>query len=112
EETGYLERDGVDEVAQRLGIKTSEVTAVLASLQLLDPPGVFARNLKECLSIQLKQKDAFTEPMRVMLEHLDLLAKRDFASLKRLCSCDEKDILEMLGVIRSLNPRPSTGYES
>lgn len=111
EETGYLEHGGVDQVAERLAITSSEVNEVLARLQLLDPPGVFARDLKECLSIQLKQKDAFSEPMRVMLDHLDLLAKRDFAGLKKLCGCDETDILDMLGSIRSLNPRPSAGYE-
>ena len=57
---------------------------MLAILQTFDPPGVCARNLTECLAIQLKERDRFDPAMQALVEHLDLLAKRDFAALRRL----------------------------
>ncbi|MGO8655624.1 RNA polymerase sigma-54 factor, partial [Rhizobium ruizarguesonis] len=81
---------------------------VLATLQSLDPPGVFARSLAECLAIQLRQKDRYDPAMQALVENLELLARRDFATLKRLCGVDEEDLLDMLGEIRQLNPKPGS----
>ena len=53
-------------------------------LQTFDPPGVCARNLTECLAIQLKERDRFDPAMEALVAHLDLLAKRDFAALRRV----------------------------
>ncbi|MGO7208908.1 RNA polymerase sigma-54 factor, partial [Rhizobium ruizarguesonis] len=88
----------------------AQAERVLATLQSLDPPGVFARSLAECLAIQLRQKDRYDPAMQALVENLELLARRDFATLKRLCGVDEEDLLDMLGEIRQLNPKPGSGF--
>ncbi|UHS60032.1 RNA polymerase factor sigma-54 [Agrobacterium vaccinii] len=112
DETGYLAADAVNEIAERLGKDERDVNAVLTALQALDPPGIFARSLSECLSIQLAQKDRLDPAMKAFVSNLELLAKRDFVSLKRLCGVGEEDLLDMLAEIRSLNPRPGAGFET
>ena len=61
-----------------------------------DPPGVCARNLTECLAIQLKERDRFDPAMQALVDHLDLLAKRDFAALRRICGVDDEDLADMI----------------
>ena len=85
---------------------------MLAILQTLDPPGVCARNLTECLAIQLKDRDRFDPAMRALVEHLDLLAKRDLAALRRLCGVNEEDLADMIAEIRNLNPKPGLAFGS
>ncbi|MDM9619282.1 RNA polymerase factor sigma-54 [Rhizobium sp. S96] len=111
DEAGYLHAD-LGEVAERLGADPADMERVLAALQTLDPPGVFARNLAECLAIQLRQKDRYDPAMQALVGNLELLARRDFATLKRLCGVDEEDLLDMLGEIRQLNPKPGSGFEA
>jgi RNA polymerase sigma-54 factor len=79
-------------------------------LQKFDPPGVCARNLCECLAIQLRELDRYDPAMRALVEHLDLLAKRDFASLRRLCGVDDEDMADMIGEIRRLDPKPGLKF--
>lgn len=112
DETGYIAVDAVQETAERLGTTTAAAETVLKALQGFDPPGVFARSLSECLAIQLAQKDRLDPAMRAFIDNLELLAKRDFATLKKLCGVDEEDLLDMLSEIRTLNPRPGAGFES
>lgn len=83
DEAGYLTADTAS-IAVTLGTSLSDVEAVLAKLQMADPPGVFARDLKECLSLQLKEKDRFDPAMAALVAHLDLVARRDYAALKGL----------------------------
>jgi RNA polymerase sigma-54 factor len=110
-ETGYLMGD-VASVAETLGATIADVEKVLAILQGFDPPGVFARTLRECLMIQLKEQDRFDPAMAVLIDHLDLIAKRDFAGLKSLCRVDLDDIKEMIAEIRKLNPKPGNAFGS
>ena len=111
DDAGYLQAD-LAETATRLGAAPADVERVLAALQLLDPPGVFARSLSECLAIQLRQKDRFDPAMERLIQNLELLARRDFATLKRLCGVDEEDLLDMLTEIRQLNPKPGSSFEA
>jgi RNA polymerase sigma-54 factor len=83
---------------------------VLASCQEFDPPGLFARDLAECLALQLKARDRFDPAMRAMIANLELLAKRDFTQLRRLCGVGEDDLLDMLAEIRALDPRPGLAF--
>src|SRR5205823_1590981 len=75
-------------------------------VQTFDPPGVCARNLTECLSIQLRERDRFDPAMQALVKHLDLVAKRDLAGLRRICGVSEEDLTDMIGEIRRLNPKP------
>jgi RNA polymerase sigma-54 factor len=111
DEAGYLQGD-IEDIAVRLGKRMQEVEDILASLQTLDPPGVFARSLSECLAIQLRQRDRFDPAMEALVRNLELLAKRDFASLRKICGVDDEDLLDMLSEIRKLNPKPGAGFES
>ncbi|WP_426231136.1 RNA polymerase factor sigma-54 [Pararhizobium sp. DWP3-4] len=111
DEAGYLHAD-ITEMAERLGCATADVARVLDSLQQFDPPGVFARTLSECLAIQLRARDRLDPAMAALLDNLELLARRDFTSLKRICGVDEEDLLDMLAEIRKLDPKPGTGFEA
>jgi RNA polymerase sigma-54 factor len=111
DEAGYLTGD-LEAVAERLGAPLAEIEAVLAIVQAFDPPGVCARNLSECLSIQLREQNRFDPAMQALLAHLDLVARRDFAALRRLCGVDEADLADMIAEIRRLNPKPGLAFGS
>jgi RNA polymerase sigma-54 factor len=93
DEAGYLPAD-LGQAADRLGASQEAVDEVVAVLQKFDPPGVCARNLSECLAIQLRELNRYDPAMQALVEHLDLLAKRDIASLRKLCGVDDDDITE------------------
>lgn len=109
DDSGYVPAD-LGQAAERLGTSVSEVEAVLAILQTFDPPGICARSLSECLAIQLRERDRYDPAMQALVEHLDLLAKRDFASLRRICGVDDEDIADMIGEIRHLDPKPGLKF--
>lgn len=108
-EAGYLTADTAS-IAETLGTSVNDVEAVLAKLQAADPPGVFARDLQECLTLQLKEKDRFDPAMAVLVSHLDLVAKRDYAALKSLCRVDPDDLNDMVAELRALNPKPGHAF--
>jgi RNA polymerase sigma-54 factor len=111
DEAGYLVGD-LSAVAERLGAPPAEIETVLAILQGFDPPGVCARNLAECLTIQLKEQDRFDPAMQALVAHLDLVARRDFPALRRLCGVDDTDLADMIAEIRRLNPKPGLAFGS
>src|SRR6266404_2461979 len=96
DEAGYLPPD-LGQVAERLGASPKDVEEVLEVLQKFDPPGICARNLSECLAIQLRELNRYDPAMQALVEHLDLLAKRDIASLRKFCGVDDEDITDMIG---------------
>ena len=71
-----------------------------------------ARNLTECLAIQLKERDRFDPAMQALVGRLDLLAKRDLAALRRICGVGDEDLTEMIAEIRRLNPKPGLAFGS
>ena len=109
DEAGYLVGD-LAQVADKLGASGCEVEAMLATLQAFDPPGVCARNLTECLAIQLRERNRFDPAMQALVAHLDLLAKRDVPGLKRACGVSEEDLIDMIAEIRHLNPKPGLAF--
>jgi RNA polymerase sigma-54 factor len=111
DEAGYLPVD-LAQAAERLGAAQADVDAVLSVLQTFDPPGICARSLSECLAIQLRELNRYDPAMQGLVEHLDLLAKRDFASLRKLCGVDDEDLTDMIGEIRRLNPKPGLKFGS
>ena len=111
DEAGYL-RAEPGEIAERLGALESDVLAALAVCQTFDPAGLFARDLAECLALQLKARDRFDPAMASLVANLDLLARRDFVALRRICAVDEEDLVAMVAEIRALDPRPGTAFSS
>lgn len=106
---GYLRCD-LAETAERLGCDLAEVEEVLRTLQGFEPTGVFARDVRECLMLQLQEVNRCDPAMVAMLDNLDLLARRDMAGLRRVCGVDDDDLREMIGEIRALTPRPGAAF--
>lgn len=109
-EAGYLALD-IEALALQLGISTGAIESVLARLQTLDPPGIFARSVKECLAIQLRERDRLDPMMQRLLDNLDLIANHDLAALARAVGCDREDLMDMLGELRALDPKPGRAFE-
>lgn len=108
-ETGYITADLAD-VAERLGTEIEDVEAVLQVLQTFEPTGICARNLKECLALQLAERNRLDPAMQVFLDHLELFAKRDFEQLMKLTGADREDIASMVDDIRLCNPKPGLAF--
>jgi RNA polymerase sigma-54 factor len=111
DETGYL-RESVEEIAQRLDAPESRVAEMLKTIQGFDPCGVGARDLAECLAIQLRERDRFDPAMQIFIANLPLVARRDYARLSRLCGVDEEDIADMAAEIRRLDPKPGRAFSN
>lgn len=109
DESGYL-RESLEDIAGRLGAGLAETEAALALIQTFDPSGVGARDLAECLAIQLKERDRYDPAMRIFVANLPLVAKRDFAQLSRLCGVDSEDVADMAAELRRLDPKPGRAF--
>lgn len=110
DEAGYLRTD-TGELARRLGASAALVDRTLALLKTFEPTGVFAANLAECLAIQLRERNRLDPAMAALLSNLDLVARRDYGGLRRLCGVDESDLSDMLAELRLLNPKPGAGFD-
>jgi len=111
DESGYIPGD-LAAAAERLGTGLAEIEAVLAILQTFEPPGICARDLAECLAIQLKERNRYDPAMAALIGRLDLVARRDFAALKKICGVGDEDLAEMIAELRRLNPKPGLAFGS
>ena len=111
DESGYLSSDPMV-LADTLGADPALIKAVLARMQRFDPAGVFARDLGECLAIQLRELDRLDPAMECLLAHLDLVARRDTRALMRECGVDAEDIDDMIDEIRALDPKPGLTFDA
>lgn len=109
-EDGYFQED-LHDLAMQTSTSLSQVEAVLKQFQTLEPVGVGARNLKECLTIQLQEKNRFDPAMSLLLDNLALLAKREFEKLMKVCEVSREDFNDMIREIKELDPRPAAKYE-
>jgi RNA polymerase sigma-54 factor len=108
---GYVGGD-LAKLAERLSCPPALVEATLAKLQQFEPCGVFARDLAECLGLQLRERDRLDPAMQTLLKHLDLLARHDRNQLMRLCGVDAEDLADMVTEIRALDPKPGLSFET
>jgi RNA polymerase sigma-54 factor len=106
---GYLRTDLAD-MAERLGCGPERIERVLGRLQGFEPVGVFARDVRECLMLQLKDKNRYDPAMEALLGNLELLARRDMQALKRACGVDDEDLKDMIAELRGLTPRPGAAF--
>jgi RNA polymerase sigma-54 factor len=109
DEAGYLTIP-LEEVADDLGVELAEAETGLALVQSLDPSGVGARNLAECIAIQAREADRYDPCMAALIANLDLVARGEVERLKRLCRVDDEDFADMLRELRSYNPRPGLAF--
>ncbi|MGE4221329.1 MAG: RNA polymerase factor sigma-54 [Alphaproteobacteria bacterium] len=108
--TGWLTGDLAD-TAAALGCPVPRVEAVLAVLRRFDPSGVFARDLRDCLALQLADRNRLDPAMQALLDNLPLLARQDKAGLMACCGVDAEDLAEMVQEIRALNPKPGSAFD-
>ncbi len=118
DDDGYLTQS-LQELAEtlpaELEIEPEELQIALNHLQNFDPTGVGARDARECLALQLEAlpNDASqTLALEIVRNHLDLLANRDFARIKKHLNCDDDQLRDAQFLIRSLNPRPGAPFSS
>ncbi|MEZ5841279.1 MAG: RNA polymerase factor sigma-54 [Hyphomicrobiales bacterium] len=111
DESGYLRTD-LEAAADRLGVVPERIESVLAILHTFDPAGICARDLAECLALQLMDRDRFDPAMQTLVANLELIARRDFGQLKRLCGVDDEDLADMLAELKRLDPRPGNAFGS
>ncbi len=111
DEAGYLHAD-LDQLAAKLGAPLELVEGVLATLQTLDPPGVFARSLGECLALQLKEQNRYDPQIAALLDNLDLIAAHNMTALRKAVGADMGEIADMIEEIKRLNPKPGLRFGS
>ncbi len=119
DDDGYLKQDLtelLEIIPSELEIGIEDLNIALVHLQYLDPPGVGARDLRECLLLQLKMMPDDTaelkQAMKLVNEHLDTLASRDFTRIKKLLGCDDDRLQSIQQLITQLNPRPGSAFGS
>jgi RNA polymerase sigma-54 factor len=116
-EDGYVTEPLADiarSLSADLPVTEEEVEQVLAFVQTLDPTGVGARTLAECIALQLAQLDAETPgrdiAVAIARDHLQSVADRDLGALRRACGADEETLETALALIRGCNPRPGAAF--
>jgi RNA polymerase sigma-54 factor len=108
-EAGYLAGDPAS-LVETLGATEQHVTRILSTLRGFEPVGVFARDLKDCLRLQLKELDRLDPAMAALVDNLERVAKRDYPALRQACGVSQEDLQDMLLELRRLNPKPGNAF--
>ena len=113
---GYIKNDDVSEIYKKLQIQNYNITlslveSTLKKIQEFDPSGVFARDLSECIEIQLKLKKIFNSKYHFLVRNLELLAKNDINTLSKKARIKKNELLKMIKNIKSLNPKPANIFD-
>jgi RNA polymerase sigma-54 factor len=98
-------------IARAMVLPLERIEAVRRVMMRFDPPGLFARDLKECLGAQLADKNRLDPAMQTLLDNLELLARRDLRGLMARCGVDAEDLTEMIAEIRALDPKPAASFD-
>ena len=111
----YIEPSGwflqnIDEIVSFSGFERNAIESVLNRMQKFEPSGVFARNLKECLSIQLRNNESFSEKNITVIENLELLGEGNLKELQKITGMRDEELKESIKNIRLLNPKPGLKY--
>ncbi len=109
DEAGYLQGD-LESLAELLGAPLELVEETLKVMQGFEPCGVFARDLRECLTLQLKELDRCDPAMAALIDNLHLLAAHDRVALKRVTGVSDEDLCDMIAEVKHLNPKPGLKY--
>jgi len=109
EETGYLETP-LRVIAEAMDVPPHEAEEALALVQSLDPPGVGARNLEECIALQARAADRYDPAMARLIANLELLGRGQMKDLKRICGVDDEDLADMVAELRAYDPKPGCRF--
>ena len=109
EQSGYLPIPP-EEIAKKLGLKKDQVEQVLSGLKLLEPRGIFASGLEECLLLQIQGMEQEEALKRVIKDHLQDVAEGRISSISRDLKLSSAEVRKLIHIIKELNPRPLNGY--
>jgi RNA polymerase sigma-54 factor len=109
DDAGYFTGD-LHDIAARLQLAPSDVERVLKIIHGFEPTGVGARNLAECLALQAIEADRYDPCMQALIGNLELLARGELATLRRICGVDAEDLADMIAELRAYNPKPGLAY--
>jgi RNA polymerase sigma-54 factor len=109
EETGYLDTP-LRAIAEGLDVGLDEAEEALALVQSLDPPGIAARSLDECIALQARAADRYDPAMARLIANLELLARGQMKDLKRICGVDDEDLADMIAELRAYDPKPGCRF--
>lgn len=110
DENGYMTAPVAD-VAAQLNAPVARVEKVLGIMQRFDPPGIFARDLKECMKLQLVERNRFDPAMEAFITHLELLGTGDLKKMREVCNVSLEDLQDMLTEVRALDPKPALRFD-
>lgn len=111
DENGYLTAP-LAAIAADTGASQDEADQALALVHGLDPPGVGARSLSECLALQARAADRYDPAMARMIDNLELLARGRMGDLKRICGVDDEDLADMVRELRAYDPKPGSSFST
>ncbi len=110
DETGYL-RDSEEKLVEKLGCSAERLEKLLGTMKGFDPTGVFARDLAECMALQLEERGQLDAPMKTLLDNLSMLGDHDFKGLAEKCGVNDTYLKDMVEEIKSLNPKPAGEFD-
>jgi RNA polymerase sigma-54 factor len=99
-------------IAAAMGCEEARVAGVRRRLQRLDPVGMFAQSLRECLAVQLAELNRLDPCMEALLDNLDMLARRDLRGLMKVCGVDSEDLADMITELKRLDPKPGANWDA
>jgi len=109
DDSGFL-REDPEQIAQMFGASLELVEQTLSRLKQFDPAGIFSRDLKECIRIQLQERNALDPLMAALVDHIHMLEKGDLKGLQKICGASDEDFRDMLAEIRTLDPYPARQF--
>jgi len=109
DEAGYLPIP-LREICEALDVPLAQAEAALALVQTLDPTGVGARSLSECIALQAREADRYDPAMARLIDNLEMVARGEFPRLRRMCGVDEEDFADMLAELRAYDPKPGLRF--
>jgi RNA polymerase sigma-54 factor len=109
DESGYLSLP-LHDFAADYGLPLADAEGALALVQTLDPTGVGARTLSECIALQAREADRYDPAMARLIDNLDLVARGEFGRVRRMCGVDEEDFADMLRELRGYDPKPGLKF--
>ncbi|MEO5611793.1 MAG: RNA polymerase sigma-54 factor, partial [Sphingomicrobium sp.] len=109
DETGYLSVP-LSDIADDFKVSRADAERALGLVQSLDPPGIGARNLAECLALQAKAADRYDPAMARLIDNLELLSRGQMGALKRICGVDDEDLADMVRELRAFDPKPGCSF--
>ena len=110
DETGYL-REGQEELVNLIGCSEERLEKLLTRMKGFDPTGIFARDLTECMALQLEERGQLDGPMQALLDNISMLGDHDFKGLAEKCGVNDTYLMDMVEEIKSLNPKPAGEFD-